>query len=292
MTNAVHRRAAARSAADDDGVGPVDALAEPATRADDDRAGHTVAAIERAADILLHFAQVRSPDLGITDIANDLNLPKAAVHRVLASLRSRELIQLDEHSRRYSLGPATLALGLSALSRVDVRKLALPEMAILTQRTNETSTLSIRVGNERIYLDQITPPREVIMSVSIGVRYPLHAGASSKAFLAFLEPAEIEAYLAEPLAALTDATQTSKRKLMAELKKIRENGWAESSGERQAGAASVAAPVLDHHGAPVAVLSVCGPSNRFSAHRDSCVEYLIESTKRLSRQLGYSSDRH
>jgi len=247
----------------------------------------TVAAVERAADVLLHFTRVNSPDLGVTDIANDLGIAKAAVHRVLASLRSRDLVQLDERTHRYSLGPASLSLGLSALSRVDVRKLALPELALLSQLTNETSTLSVRVGFERIYLDQITPPREVIMSVSIGVRYPLHAGASSKAFLAFLGDAEIERYLAEPLVSVTDSTVINREDLLAELHSIRERGWASSSGERQSGAASIAAPVLNHAGAPVAVLSVSGPKDRFDTHNEKYVKLLLESTKRISKQMGY-----
>jgi IclR family transcriptional regulator, acetate operon repressor len=253
----------------------------------EEKASQTVAAIERAADILLYFTKVHSPDLGITDIANNLGIAKAAVHRVLASLRSRELISLDEHTRRYSLGPAALALGLSALSRVDVRKLALPELALLSQQTNETSTLSVRVGSERIYLDQITPSREVVMSVSIGVRYPLHAGASSKAFLAFLNEAEIEQYLSAPLVSVTDSIVINRDELLAELKVIRERGWATSSGERQSGAASVAAPVLNHASVPVAVLSVCGPKDRFSSHSNDCVKFLLESTQRLSKKVGH-----
>jgi IclR family acetate operon transcriptional repressor len=247
----------------------------------------TVAAIERAADVLLHFTKVHSPDLGVTDIANDLGISKAAVHRVLASLRSRDLVQLDERTHRYSLGPASLSLGLSALSRVDVRKLALPELALLSQLTNETSTLSVRVGSERMYLEQITPPREVVMSVSIGVRYPLHAGASSKAFLAFLGDVEIARYLAGPLVSVTDSTVIDRNELLAELNAVRQRGWASSSGERQSGAASIAAPVLNHAGAPVAVLSVSGPKDRFKTNSDESVKFLLESTRRLSKKVGY-----
>lgn len=265
-------------------------MSETATRGHGnglEEGSQTVAAIERAADVLLHFTKVHSADLGVTDIANDLGISKAAVHRVLASLRSRDLIQLDEGTRRYSLGPASLTLGLSALSRVDVRKLALPELALLSQLTNETSTLSVRIGFERIYLDQITPPREVVMSVSIGVRYPLHAGASSKAFLAFLSDAEIERYLAGPLVSVTDSTVINSAELLSELRSIRDRGWASSSGERQSGAASIAAPVLNHGGNPVAVLSVSGPKDRFKAHSDEYVKFLLESTSRLSKKAGY-----
>jgi IclR family transcriptional regulator, acetate operon repressor len=247
----------------------------------------TVAAVERAADVLLHFTRVPSPDLGVTEIATDLGIAKAAVHRVLASLRFHELVQLDEHTRRYSLGPAALSLGLAALSRVDVRKFALPELALLSQLTNETSTLSVRVGFERIYLDQITPPREVIMSVSIGVRYPLHAGASSKALLAFLDDAEIQRYLSGPLVSVTDSTLINRDELVAELAAIRERGWASSSGERQSGAASIAAPVLNHLGAPVAAISISGPKDRFNINSDEYPKFLLESTRRLSKKMGF-----
>ena len=286
MANAVRRppRVSRRTSADVRLAGRV-AVADVVERAEkDDKGSQTVAAIERAADVLLYFTKVRSNDLGITDIANDLKVSKAAVHRVLASLRSRDLIYLDETTRRYSLGPAALALGLSALSRIDIRKLALPELAILSQQTNETSTLSVRAGEGRIYLDQITPPREVIMSVSIGTQFPLHAGSSSKAFLAFLSKPEIDQYLAGPLLSLTSSTMTNRRKLVAELATIRAQGWASSTGERQSGAASVAAPVIDHLGAPIAVISICGPADRFIANRDDCVKFLLESTRRLRRR--------
>ena len=84
-------------------------------------------------------------------------MSKAAVHRVLASLRSRGLIDLNEDARRYSLGPAALVLGLTALDPIDIRKLALEEMRVLTAETDETTTLSVRSGSSRIYLDQLTP---------------------------------------------------------------------------------------------------------------------------------------
>lgn len=247
----------------------------------------TVASVERAADILLHFTRTDRPDLGITDIANDLGLSKAAVHRLLASLRTRNLVALDPTTRRYSLGASALMLGLSALDGLDVRRLASAELPGISQDTNETATLSIRSNDVRIYVEQVTPPREVIMSVAIGRPYPLNAGASSKAFLAYLEPQQIEDFLAQSLPKLTDATVTNRRVLAKELTEIRARGWAQSSSERQAGAASVAAPVRDHLGHPVAVMSVCGPADRFLPEAEACAERLLVSTRKLSQQMGY-----
>ncbi|WP_433496476.1 IclR family transcriptional regulator [Sphaerimonospora sp. CA-214678] len=253
--------------------------------------GQVIATVERAVEVLMYFAETSSPTLGVTEIAEALGMSKAAVHRILASLRVRGLIELDLVTRRYSLGVGSMRLGLAYLERLDVQRIAAPELVTLSQRTDETATLSIRTGWTRIYVDQATPAREVIMSVSLGVPYPLHAGGSSKAFLAFLTEEEIENYLSRrPLEPLTGETIADVAELRGELAAIRERGWARSFGERMAGAASVAAPVFDHHGRPVAVISVCGPQERFRDEVDACVEALLDVTARLSGQMGWTEE--
>jgi IclR family transcriptional regulator, acetate operon repressor len=130
------------------------------------------------------------------------------------------------------------------------------------------------------------------MSVALGRRFPLHAGSSSKAFLAFLPTDEQDRYLAErPLDPLTDQTITDVGILRAELATIRERGYAVSYGERQAGAGSIAAPLLDHRGQPVAAISVCGPLERFSDEVDEISSLLLRTAQELSHQLGHSQAR-
>lgn len=254
-------------------------------------ASQSIAAVERAIDVLLLFGRSSRPDLGVTEISGELGLSKAAVHRILTSLRSRDLVAVDPVSRRYSLGPAALSLGRAYLSRIDVRAMAAPELSLLSRTTDETVTLSIRNGDTRMYVEQVVPGREVRMEVAIGVPYPLHAGGSSKAFLAFLTDEEIDSYLARHgLDALTRHTMTNADNLRADLNAIRLRGYARSVGERQAGAASVAAPVFDQSGRPVAVISVSGPEERFTPKMDSAARLLIDATARLSARMGYPGE--
>ena len=171
------------------------------------RASQTIATVERAADVLTLFVRTRGATLGVTEIAHELGLSKAAVHRILASLCSRDYVQEDTSTRRYSLGHAAFELGLTYLARIDVRALAAPELAWLSRQTQETATLSVLVGDGRIYVDQVTPPREIVMSVPLGHRFPLHAGSSSKALLAFLPDDEVERYLGGGLEPLTESTR-------------------------------------------------------------------------------------
>ncbi len=241
-------------------------------------------------DVLLYFGRSGQADLGVTEIATALGLTKAAVHRILTALRSRDLITVDPASRRYALGHAAVALGRAYLARTDVRAMAAPELKHLADALKETATLSLRRGDTRLYVDQVVPDQELRMEVALGIPYPLHAGASSKAFLAFLQEGEVDEYLSRHrLSELTDKTITDAGKLRKELAAVRKRGFASSLGERQPGAASVAAPVFDHDGHVVAVLSVSGPASRFKPDRTEAAGLVLEAAARISAQLGYQS---
>ncbi|MFV2000110.1 MAG: IclR family transcriptional regulator [Acidimicrobiia bacterium] len=249
--------------------------------------GQTIASVERAADVLNVFTELDGATVGVTELAQHLGLSKAVVHRILTSLRVKGFVGIDESTHRYSLGPAALALGLTYLQQIDVRDEARSVLRGLSERTNETATLSVRRGDVRIYVDQITPPREVKMTVQLGHPYPLHAGGSSKALLAHLPESAIDEYLIGPLDALSSVTITDPDEIREELERIRTQGYAVSFGERQEGASSIAAPVFDHENHPIAAISVCGPVERFREKIDDIAPILLEATRQLSRKLGW-----
>ncbi len=251
----------------------------------------TITAVERTADVLAAFARADSQTLGVTEIAREVGISKAVVHRILNSLRVKGFIEVDPSTRRYLLGPAALVVGLAFLRHVNVRDLARPVLRDLTEESQETATLSIRSGWDRIYIEQVTPPREVKMTVVLGRSFPLHAGSSSKSLLAHLPDDEIEAFLeAVELRAFTDLTITDPDRLRLELAAVRAAGFAVSLGERQADAASVAAPIFDHTRRPVASMSLCGPVERFGPKVDDAARLILAASQELSRQLGFQPD--
>lgn len=251
------------------------------------QATNAISSVQRAADVLKILAESVEPTQGVTEISQALGLSKATVHRTLASLKATGLVEVDELTRRYQLGPAALTLGLKYLARLDVRAMAAAAMRRLMAATHETATLSIRHGWTRLYVDQVTPPLEVKMTVSLGEPFPLHAGASSKAFLAFISPEERERYLQNaPLQKLTSATVTDVLSLRAELSAIRDRGYAVSAGERQSGASSIAAPIVGRDHEPLAVISVCGPLERMRDRVPEIAALLLEETEGISQRLG------
>lgn len=250
-----------------------------------------VGTIERALTVLDLMASSDQVDMGVTEIARELGLSKAVIHRVLTTLVARDYLQVDDTTRRYRLGPMALVLGSAYLDRLDLRNLALPRLQELSARTGETATFSLRNGFTRMYVDQVTPDREIKMSVAIGKSFPLHAGSSSKSFLAFLSEDEREAYIRDrELTPLTGTTIVDADRLRAELATIRERGYAISLEERQAGAGSLAAPILDRTGRPIGAISVCGPVERFRAQMETIPPLLLAACQDLSRQFGHRAD--
>lgn len=256
------------------------------SEATNDRSGTEGAA--RVADVLTLFTS--GPDvLGVSAIARELGLSKAVVHRILRSLASRQLLAADEVSRGYRLGPASAALGARALRGSSLRSVGLPVITALQHETDETTTLSALVRDGRIYLSQVESLKEIKMTVELGTRFPLHAGSSGKAILAFLPAARRAQILGGTLERLTSHTVVDPDQLAAELDEIQHAGIAHSRGERQADAGSVAAPIFRVDGAVVGSVSVCGPVSRMEkAARNRIAPALSRAADTISCGLGWA----
>jgi IclR family acetate operon transcriptional repressor len=242
-------------------------------------------AIDRALAVLGVLAEASQP-MGVTEIAKRVGLPKSVVHYHVSALVRNRYVEARP-DRRYGLGYAALRLGRGNYSNLDLRARALPHMRGLHHDTWETVALSALVGRERVYVDQLVSPQEIKLAVELGRPFPLHAGASGRAILAFLPADAREALLTDPLERLSARTVVDPDELRALLDHVRETGVAYSRSERQEGAASVAAPVFDNHGVAGAIC-VCGPEYRFD---DRCVEryepLLRAATEQLSHELGH-----
>jgi IclR family acetate operon transcriptional repressor len=106
----------------------------------------TINAVLRALDVLFTVAESTQPTIGVTEISDQLGVSKAIVYRILSSLRAKGMVEIDQNTHRYFLGPKVLALGEAYRSRLDLRAICRDEMVELVQATNETATLSLRHG--------------------------------------------------------------------------------------------------------------------------------------------------
>ncbi|QCQ90235.1 IclR family transcriptional regulator [Rhodococcus sp. SGAir0479] len=248
--------------------------------------GGTTAAA-RAAEVLLEFGR-GSSGLGVSEIARSTGISKAVTHRILTTFVECGLLLYEPSTRRYLLGPAAATLGARALDVSPLRRAAREALVDLQRTTGETATVTGRLPGGRVYLDQVESTQEIKMTVELGRRFELYSGSSGRIILAHLSEAEQEDVLSRPLSRLTPATMIDPVALRAALQEARARGTCRSTGERQEGAASVAAPVFGADGTVVGSISVCGPSYRMTD--EACDEYegaVVEAAQRVSRVLGY-----
>jgi DNA-binding IclR family transcriptional regulator len=242
-------------------------------------------AIDRALAVLGALAEASQP-MGVTEIARRVGLPKSVVHYHVSALVRNRYVEARP-DRRYGLGHAALRLGRGNHSNLEMRTRALPHMRALHHETWETVTLSVLLGRERVYIDQLVSPQEIKLAVELGRPFPLHAGASGRAILAFLPGDSREALLSEPLERLSSHTVVDPSGLREMLESVRTSGVAISRSERHEGAAAVAAPVFDGLGVAGA-MSVCGPEFRFDdASLERYGPMLKSAALELSRGLGW-----
>lgn len=217
--------------------------------------------IVRALTVLEHVRSALPRTMGVTEIARELGMAKAVTYRILKDLVLVGFLSFDDRTKEYSLGKAAVLLGVSAFQSTDIVSMARSRLSDLVAATGETATISIRQEWTRVYIDQLESPQEIRMAVQLGARYPLHSGASSKAILAALVPAEVEVFLQlrESLGLGTE----DRAALLDDLESTRRRGYSLSLGEREASAISVACPIYSGQGDVWGAISVCGPRTRY-----------------------------
>lgn len=252
-----------------------------------ERDQRSVIAVERACDVL--FAVCASPTgpMGVKEIGEAVRLSGSTVHRLLAAMLKKGLLEQDSATRKYAMGRRLMDVTLDRLRHFELPVVALPHMRRLRDATTETVALSMVDGWTQSFLVQLESRQEIRQAVEIGKRLPLHFGGSGKATLAFMPEAELEGYLAQPALAKPAAGGPDVKRLRGELIEIRKRGYARSVGERVPGAASVAAPVRNHLGEIVGCISVSGPAWRFTDEK--AAEYgrmMLKTAAEISHDLG------
>ncbi|CAM3618060.1 IclR family transcriptional regulator [Marinicrinis lubricantis] len=240
----------------------------------------TVRSVERALDILLCFTEHQ--EWAMTEIASKVNLHKSTVHRLLASLEHKGFVTRNPETDKYKLGFRIWELSAHLSETDDPAIVLLPELERLRDQLEETVSLYIRDGKERIRIQAVQSRQSIRRVATVGARLPLYVGASSKVLLAFA-PKEIQEQI------LRDEEWPDFIEKMAfeqQLAQIREIGYATSIEEREAGAAAVAVPIYDRHHQMVAALSVSGPANRLTVDKmKEHVPTLIEAARRMGSMI-------
>jgi len=220
-------------------------------------------AVERAGDIL--FLMAENGETSIAELARAIGSSGSVIHRILIALTRKGLVEQRPDTERYMLSWAVLRLSNALVGRSSLLTAALPFMSEIRDLTGETVCLGMRIGFDRIAIEQVEGKHELRWVANIGARLPLYAGATGKVLLAFMSEPDLDIYLAKTkLTKLAARTITDRNGLKREVAKIRADGYATSMDDRLDGLGGISAPILDRLGNATACLTVAGRSERLS----------------------------
>ncbi len=203
--------------------------------------------------------------LSLSEVAKRASIPRAAARRFLRTLETLGYVRSDE--RLFSLTPHVLELGFSYLSGLSLPEIVQPHLEQLSRRVDESVSAAVLDGTDIVYVARVHTRRIMSVRITIGTRFPAYATSMGRVLLAGMtDAARSVALEASAMAPLTERTRTG-ADLVAELDRVRAQGWAMVDGELEPGLRSIAAPVHGRDGSVVAALNVSTSTHRVTEER-------------------------
>jgi DNA-binding IclR family transcriptional regulator len=233
-----------------------------------------VGVLDKAAVVL---AALESGPATLAALVQATGLARPTAHRLAVALEHHRLVARDMQGR-FMLGPR---LGELASAAGEDRLLAAagPVLARLRDITGESSQLFRRQGEARVCVAAAERPSGLRDTIPVGSQLSMQAGSAAQVLLAWEEPDRLHR-------GLQDAAFSA-----AALSAIRRRGWAQSVGEREAGVASVSAPVRSPSGKVIAAVSVSGPIERLTRQPGRMhAPAVMAAAERLSESLRRSGE--
>ena len=248
-----------------------------------------------AASLLNGFAvleafSIAEPELGVTEIAERVGLHKSTVSRILQGMSESRYVARDPDSGKYTLGIGLISLAGPLLANLNVRHVAHEPLQLATDRTKETSALSVFNGSFPVVVEQIDSPQFVKHTQYIGTSYNRWASSSFQMGMANLPPETVREVLAsgEIKGAPPVGEDADWQSVLAHLHTVRAANVCINDGETNPEEFGVSAPVLDYDGVMKAVVTMSAPRMRAAGeHRQLIIDTVIETAATISHRLGY-----
>lgn len=251
------------------------------------RKQHTVeivTAVDRAARVLMAFTQSRD-FLTLPEVAHRARLSKATAFRILSTLAAEGLVFQNAANGTYGLGALNLRLADVILSDIEIHEEARAVMRQTRDRVNETVVLSVRHGTNCYHVDSFECTQSISHSQPIGIPFPLHTVLPGHVMLANQGDAAVEAYIKSiPPAARAAAA----RQLRNQIKAIRRDGYAISSGDAAGGGHGVAVAIPHPKGSATVAMHISFPKGRYTTELEQrCIDALKQAAGRLAESEGH-----
>lgn len=243
----------------------------------------SIQSIDRAIQILKCFET--NDALGVTEISRMLGLHKSTTFGLVNTLLQNKFLEQTLATGKYHLGIELFRL--SANVKIGIREVSIPHVKQLVEATGETVNLVLQDDIYVVYIEKEESPHSMRICTRIGERLPMYCTAVGKAILANLEPQEVVSILDRTKMQMhTEKTLKTKTEVLADLKEIRQKGYALDNEELEYGLVCVAVPIFDASSRPVSALSISGPKQRMTdANVRSISEQLLFHANLISKKM-------
>jgi len=241
-----------------------------------------VKSINKALDILMCF-DWDDKELTLTEISKKMGLAKSTTSRLLNTLLDKGFLSKDEDTNKYVLGSMVYYLGQVAKETIDLRRISMPILKHINQKTKETVHIYVYEGLERICFEQVESQQLIKQSVKVGSKEPIWVGATGKSILAFLSGKELDDVINE----VKKLSDLNSEDLIAALKKVRVDGFAIRDGKKDDNVGCVAAPIFDIKGCIKGCLAISTPAFRFPENSEEYKNLVVKGASEISEKLGY-----
>jgi len=236
---------------------------------------------------LMDVLASREDAISLKEISEKTGLHPSTAHRILNDLTIGRFVDRPEPGS-YRLGMRLLELGNMVKARLNVRDAALAPMRDLHKQIQQPVNLSMRQGDEIVYIERAYSERSGMQVVrAIGGRAPLHLTSVGKLFLSVDEPMKVRSYATRTgLNGHTKNSITQLPILERELSKVRQYGIARDNEELELGVRCIAAGIYDDQGKLLAGLSISAPADRMD---EAWLARLQSTAEGISQALGYKA---
>lgn len=236
---------------------------------------------------LLELVAGGKSNLPIRELAEEVDLPRSIVHRLISTLEDKRYIQKNPPKPGYRLGIKLWSLGCAAIQGLEIREVARPYLEDLSSKSNELVALGVLDGREVVYLDKIDSSQTVRAYIPIGGRAPAYGISTGKAILAHCGDQQV-IKIASSMQKFTDHTVVGMEALKKHLAEIRRRGYSINFGEWHEDVGGVASAIRNRDGSVVAAIGVTVPIHRLTKENiDQLGRSVMKAAAEISHELGY-----
>lgn len=240
--------------------------------------------LDRAVALLDALSRYGEP-VSLKFLTADTGLHASTAFRILSALAIHGFVERTDNGL-YVLGTRLLQLGHRVRAGTDVRREARAVMEWLRDQVEESVNLTLREGDEVVYVERVTPARSIRVEQVIGSRAPLHVTAVGKLMLGGMDNAALGNYARRTgLERYTRYTLAELESLVADVRKDAAQGFALDNEEAELGVGCIGVLIRDGTGSVVAGLSVSAPIER---RKDEWIPLVMEAARKISARLGFT----